>query len=258
MLSETRKFGDGMGRVDLSAFLVHSKLHHNWNPIAQNVAQGMFEAVETFQCELSWILKSHEGNSFGNPLFQVPFYHEQWNHSHAPHLTRHPAQKTPELSMLQETKDHTDKGRQQIHIVYKYQHPNHIRWSLCLPCTCFEYSEVSRYHKLNHKIQNMFNQCFCLRLGISPNLASVVGAVRASNSACFEAALVDIFMEVDKHVPVMHLIFLVINWRQESEAHRNSTNINQFEGWKHFWEDILSILWKMVYDDKYVHLKELE
>lgn len=218
----------------------------------------MFEAVETFQCELSWILKSHEGNSFGNPLFQVPFYHEQWNHSHAPHLTRHPAQKTPELSMLQETKDHTDKGRQQIHIVYKYQHPNHIRWSLCLPCTCFEYSEVSRYHKLNHKIQNMFNQCFCLRLGISPNLASVVGAVRASNSACFEAALVDIFMEVDKHVPVMHLIFLVINWRQESEAHRNSTNINQFEGWKHFWEDILSILWKMVYDDKYVHLKELE
>lgn len=143
-----------------------------WNPIAQNVAQGMFEAVETFQCELSWILKSHEGNSFGNPLFQVPFYHEQWNHSHAPHLTRHPAQKTPELSMLQETKDHTDKGRQQIHIVYKYQHPNHIRWSLCLPCTCFEYSELSRYHKLNHKIQKMFNQCLPPTL---PQLLELLG-----------------------------------------------------------------------------------
>lgn len=59
----------------------------------------------------------------------------------------------------------------------------------------------------------------------APNLASVVGAVKASNSACFEAAFVDIFMEVDKHVSVMHLIFLVINWRQESEAHRNLANL---------------------------------
>lgn len=147
-----------VGDTQVCAFLVHSNCITTGIQSQKMSHREFLKPLKHFNANCLGYWRVMKENHSENPLFQLPFYHEQGNHSHAPHLTRHPAHKTTS-SMFQETKDHTDKGWQQIHIVYKYQHPNHIRWSLCLPCNCFEYSEVSRYHKLNHKIQKMFNQC---------------------------------------------------------------------------------------------------